>query len=30
LRYGVSVTDGCVSWETTARMMRQAYAALDC
>lgn len=28
LRYGVSVTDACVNWETTARMMRQAHAAL--
>jgi len=26
LRYGVSVTDACVNWETTERMMRQAYA----
>ncbi|ETW94282.1 MAG: hypothetical protein ETSY1_35565, partial [Candidatus Entotheonella factor] len=24
LRYGVSVTDACVNWETTERMMRQA------
>jgi 3-deoxy-7-phosphoheptulonate synthase len=28
LRYGVSVTDACVNWETTERMMQQAYAAL--
>lgn len=28
LRYGVSVTDACVNWETTERMMRQAYAVL--
>jgi 3-deoxy-7-phosphoheptulonate synthase len=26
LHYGVSVTDACVSWETTERMLRQAYA----
>jgi 3-deoxy-7-phosphoheptulonate synthase len=26
LRYGVSVTDACVNWETTERMLRQAYA----
>jgi 3-deoxy-7-phosphoheptulonate synthase len=24
LRYGVSITDACVSWETTERMLRQA------
>jgi 3-deoxy-7-phosphoheptulonate synthase len=28
LRYGVSVTDACVSWETTERMLRQAHTAL--
>jgi 3-deoxy-7-phosphoheptulonate synthase len=28
LRYGVSVTDACVSWETTERMLRQAHMAL--
>ena len=28
LRYGVSVTDACVSWETTERMLRQAHADL--
>ncbi len=28
LRYGVSVTDACVGWETTERMLRQAYTAL--
>jgi 3-deoxy-7-phosphoheptulonate synthase len=26
--YGVSVTDACISWETTERMLRQGYAAL--
>ena len=28
LRYGVSVTDACVGWETTERMLRQAYAQM--
>lgn len=28
MRYGVSVTDPCVDWETTARMLRQAHATL--
>jgi 3-deoxy-7-phosphoheptulonate synthase len=28
LRYGVSVTDACVGWETTARMLRHAYAQM--
>jgi 3-deoxy-7-phosphoheptulonate synthase len=28
LRYGVSVTDACVNWETTARMLQQAYTKL--
>lgn len=28
LRYGVSVTDACVNWQTTARMLQQAYRAL--
>lgn len=28
LRYGVSVTDACVGWETTERMLRHAHAAL--
>ncbi len=28
LRYGVSVTDACVDWETTERMLRQASEAL--
>ena len=26
--YGVSVTDACISWETTERMLRQGHAAL--
>lgn len=29
MRYGVSVTDGCVSWETTERMLASAYEALS-
>ena len=28
LRYGCSVTDACVGWETTERMLRDAAAAL--
>jgi len=28
LRYGVSITDPCVSWETTERMLRWGYARL--
>jgi 3-deoxy-7-phosphoheptulonate synthase len=28
LRYGVSITDGCVSWETTERMLEEAYQML--
>ena len=28
LRYGVSITDGCVSWETTARMLRWGHKQL--
>jgi 3-deoxy-7-phosphoheptulonate synthase len=29
LRYGVSVTDKCVGWETTERMLRHAYKVLS-
>ncbi|MBI2506196.1 MAG: 3-deoxy-7-phosphoheptulonate synthase [Candidatus Latescibacteria bacterium] len=29
LRYGVSIIDACVSWETTERMLRQAYEQLS-
>ncbi len=29
LRYGVSVTDACVGWETTERMLRHAYAQMS-
>ena len=28
LRYGVSVTDACIGWEETVRLLRQAYEAL--
>jgi 3-deoxy-7-phosphoheptulonate synthase len=28
LRYGVSVTDSCIGWETTERMLRWGYATL--
>jgi 3-deoxy-7-phosphoheptulonate synthase len=28
LRYGVSITDACISWETTGRMLRQGYEML--
>jgi 3-deoxy-7-phosphoheptulonate synthase len=28
LKYGVSVTDACVSWETTERILHHAHAAL--
>jgi len=28
LRYGVSITDSCVGWETTERMLRWGYEAL--
>ena len=28
LRYGVSITDKCVGWETTERMLRHAHATL--
>jgi 3-deoxy-7-phosphoheptulonate synthase len=28
LRFGVSITDACVSWATTERMLRNAHAAL--
>ena len=29
LRYGVSITDACISWETTERMLRWAFEQLD-
>jgi 3-deoxy-7-phosphoheptulonate synthase len=28
LRYGISVTDACISWETTERMLRWGYEQL--
>jgi 3-deoxy-7-phosphoheptulonate synthase len=28
LRYGVSVTDACIDWETTEALLRQAHARL--
>ena len=28
LRYGVSITDSCIGWETTERMLRWGHAAL--
>jgi 3-deoxy-7-phosphoheptulonate synthase len=29
LKYGVSITDACVSWQTTERMLRDAHAQLS-
>jgi 3-deoxy-7-phosphoheptulonate synthase len=29
LRYGVSITDSCIGWETTERMLRWGYEALE-
>jgi 3-deoxy-7-phosphoheptulonate synthase len=29
LRYGVSLTDGCIGWETTERLLHEAHLALD-
>jgi len=29
LRYGVSVTDGCVGWATTELMLHEAHLALE-
>jgi 3-deoxy-7-phosphoheptulonate synthase len=29
LKYGVSVTDACISWETTERLLRQGHAVLS-
>ncbi len=28
LKYGVSITDSCIGWETTERMLRWAYETL--
>jgi phospho-2-dehydro-3-deoxyheptonate aldolase len=29
LQYGVSITDGCIDWETTERMLGEAYTLLS-
>jgi 3-deoxy-7-phosphoheptulonate synthase len=29
LKYGVSITDACVNWQTTERMLREAYGQLS-
>lgn len=29
LKYGVSITDACISWETTERILREGYQKLD-
>jgi 3-deoxy-7-phosphoheptulonate synthase len=29
LRYGVSVTDGCIDWDTTASLLRELASSLD-
>jgi 3-deoxy-7-phosphoheptulonate synthase len=28
LRYGVSITDGCIGWDMTEKMVREIHAAL--
>jgi 3-deoxy-7-phosphoheptulonate synthase len=28
LKYGVSITDGCIDWATTEKMVRDIYATL--
>jgi 3-deoxy-7-phosphoheptulonate synthase len=28
LRYGISITDSCIGWETTERMLRWGYETL--
>jgi 3-deoxy-7-phosphoheptulonate synthase len=28
LRYGVSITDGCIDWSTTEQLVREIHAAL--
>ena len=30
LEYGISITDSCISWETTERILREAHANLQC
>jgi 3-deoxy-7-phosphoheptulonate synthase len=29
MRYGVSITDACISWETTAALIRSAHEQLN-
>ena len=29
LKYGVSVTDGCIDWETTEKLILEMHEALD-
>jgi 3-deoxy-7-phosphoheptulonate synthase len=29
LRYGISITDSCINWETTERMLRSGHEALS-
>lgn len=29
LQYGVSITDGCIGWESTEKLLRDAYAELE-
>lgn len=29
LKFGISITDACISWETTERMLENAYQAMD-
>ena len=28
LKYGVSITDGCIDWETTEKLVRELHSAL--
>ncbi len=30
LKYGVSITDACIDWDTTEKLVRQVHAALAC
>ena len=30
LKHGISITDACINWETTERLLREAHAKLDC
>jgi 3-deoxy-7-phosphoheptulonate synthase len=29
LQYGVSITDGCIDWPTTEKLVREIHAALE-